>query len=71
MKPTDEDIRIWTRKALSWHKAPVHIFWLGDDRVPSLIPQTGSGKVKKYELREIAESILKLRDLQAGKNAKL
>lgn len=74
-KPTDEEIRTWTRQALGWHKAPVHIFWLGEDGVPNDIPQTGSGKIKKFELRVLGEAIIASREggqrLTMEKGAKL
>ncbi|RFU27826.1 hypothetical protein B7463_g8521, partial [Scytalidium lignicola] len=57
-KPTDEEIRAWTRQTLGRHKAPVHVFWLGHEGAPNEIPQTGSGKVKKFELRALGESIV-------------
>ncbi|RDL33291.1 Acetyl-CoA synthetase-like protein [Venustampulla echinocandica] len=74
-KPTDEEIRTWTRQALGWHKAPVHIFWLGDEGAPRDIPQTGSGKIQKFELRALGESIVNAREnrqkLRIEKGAKL
>lgn len=63
-RPTDEEIRGWTRQALGWHKAPVHIFWLGEEGAPNDIPQTGSGKVKKFELRSLGERIVASRQNQ-------
>lgn len=57
-RPSDEDIQAWTRQTLGRHKAPVNCFWLGEDGVPGDIPITGSGKVKKFELRKLGESLL-------------
>lgn len=55
---TDDEVREWTRQTLGRHKAPAHIFWLGEGGVPSDIPITGSGKVKKFEFRKLGESLL-------------
>jgi len=55
-----EEIKSWVRKVLGRHKAPVHIFWLGED-CSEEVPLTGSGKIKKFVLREVAESILQQR----------
>ena len=57
-RPSEEDLRSFVRDALGWHKAPVHIFWLE----PNVdFPKTGSGKIKKYELKAHGENILKKR----------
>jgi acyl-CoA synthetase (AMP-forming)/AMP-acid ligase II len=39
-RPSDESLREWTRLTLGRHKAPVHIFWLGEDGVPADVPMT-------------------------------
>jgi acyl-CoA synthetase (AMP-forming)/AMP-acid ligase II len=57
-KPGLEDIKSWVRKVLGRHKAPVHVFWLGED-CNAEVPLTGSGKIKKFVLRDVAEGILK------------
>ncbi|KAF2193547.1 acetyl-CoA synthetase-like protein [Zopfia rhizophila CBS 207.26] len=57
-KPDLEEIKKWVRKVLGRHKAPAHVFWLGKD-VKDEIPLTGSGKIKKFVLREWAEELLK------------
>lgn len=56
-KPGLEDVKTWVRAVLGRHKAPTAIFWLGDDCEPD-VPLTGSGKVKKFVLRERAEALL-------------
>lgn len=48
-KPSLEEVRSFVRDTLGWHKAPVHVFWL--DRTEDF-PKTGSGKIKKHELRD-------------------
>ena len=57
-RPRDEEIRDWIRQTLGRHKAPAHVFWLGENGISSEIPITGSGKVKKFEFRKLGESIL-------------
>jgi acyl-CoA synthetase (AMP-forming)/AMP-acid ligase II len=59
-KPGLEDIKAWVRQVLGRHKAPVHVFWLGED-CSAEVPLTGSGKIKKFVLRDVAEEILKTR----------
>lgn len=66
-KPSDDDIRGWTRKVLGRHKAPVYVFWFGEEGVPVEVPQTGSGKVKKPDLRVLGEKVVRGR---AGEPAK-
>lgn len=56
-KPDLEEVKGWVRKLLGRHKAPMHIFWLGEDCAAE-VPLTGSGKIKKFVLREWAEGLL-------------
>ena len=59
---SDDAVRAWVRTELGRHKAPAHIFWLGDDpELPKDIPLTGSGKVKKYEMAAVAEGLVQKR----------
>lgn len=55
-KPGLEEIRQWVRKVLGRHKAPTKVFWLGED-CDAAVPLTGSGKVKKFALRAVAEEL--------------
>jgi acyl-CoA synthetase (AMP-forming)/AMP-acid ligase II len=58
-RPTDDALRAWVREVLGRHKAPAHIFWFGDAETGmSEVPQTGSGKVKKHVLRDVAGRIV-------------
>ncbi|THW76030.1 acid Co-A ligase [Aureobasidium pullulans] len=57
-KPSDEEVREWTRQTLGRHKAPAHVFWLGENGVTDQIPITGSGKIKKFEMRKIGQDLL-------------
>ncbi|EMD93660.1 hypothetical protein COCC4DRAFT_209258 [Bipolaris maydis ATCC 48331] len=59
-KPDLAEIQGWVRKVLGRHKAPVHIFWLGED-CDAEVPLTGSGKIRKFVLRDVAENLLKER----------
>ena len=56
-KPDLQEVQKWVRKILGRHKAPVHILWLGED-CSADVPLTGSGKIKKFVLRDVAEGIL-------------
>ncbi|OJJ45847.1 hypothetical protein ASPZODRAFT_133716 [Penicilliopsis zonata CBS 506.65] len=58
-RPTDEEVRDWTRETLGRHKAPRHVFVFGEDGVSETVPITGSGKVRKVDLRAVAERVLK------------
>ena len=57
-KPNIEAIRAWTREKLGRHKTPVHVFWLGEDGVTADVPITGSGKIKKFEMKKIGQELL-------------
>ena len=59
-KPDLAEVQSWVRKVLGRHKAPVHIFWLGE-YCKAEIPLTGSGKIRKFVLRDVAEELLKSR----------
>lgn len=67
-KPSVEEIQAYVRETLGQHKAPVHVFWLGEDGVPADIPITGSGKIKKVEMRCLGQELL---DAGAEPKAKL
>ncbi|KAL7928679.1 acetyl-CoA synthetase-like protein [Trichoderma chlorosporum] len=57
-KLTDQQVRDWVRKTLGNHKAPTHVFWLGQDGVPADVPLTGSGKIRKFEMAKLGDEIL-------------
>ncbi|KAI0180575.1 4-coumarate-CoA ligase [Hypoxylon sp. FL1284] len=57
-RPDDASVREWVQQTLGRHKAPAHVFWLGEDGVPADVPLTGSGKVKKYEMARLGEELL-------------
>jgi hypothetical protein len=56
--PTDNEVRDWVRCKLGKHKAPPHIFWLGQNGVPATVPLTGSGKVRKFEMAQLGSKLL-------------
>ncbi|KAI0444513.1 hypothetical protein F4803DRAFT_511570 [Xylaria telfairii] len=53
-----EEVRAWVRERLAYHKAPVHIFWVGKGGSLESFPVTGSGKIQKDKLREVANSLV-------------
>lgn len=57
-RPTHAELKSWTRETLGRHKCPEHVFWLGEDGIIGQIPLTGSGKIQKFTLRELAEDHL-------------
>jgi acyl-coenzyme A synthetase/AMP-(fatty) acid ligase len=63
-RPSDQQMRDWVRQKLGGHKAPAHMFWIGEDGVPADVPLTGSGKVKKFEMARFGEETLRKRRLE-------
>lgn len=57
-KPDLEEVKKWVRKVLGRHKAPTKVFWLGED-CGAEVPLTGSGKIKKFVMRDLAERLIK------------
>ncbi|KAE8142434.1 hypothetical protein BDV38DRAFT_267717 [Aspergillus pseudotamarii] len=60
-RPSDEELRVWTREKLGRHKAPQYVFVFGEEGVDRTIPITGSGKVRKVDLRKTAAQVLEQR----------
>lgn len=60
-QPDVEELRTWTRETLGRHKAPQHVFVFGEEGVDKTVPVTGSGKVRKVDLRKIAAKVLERR----------
>ncbi|KDE85286.1 acyl-CoA synthetases /AMP-acid ligases II [Aspergillus oryzae 100-8] len=60
-RPSDEELRVWTREKLGRHKAPQYVFVFGEEGVDRTIPITGSGKVRKVDLRKTAAQVLERR----------
>lgn len=59
---SDEMVRSWVREKLGRHKAPAHVFWLGENGIPADVPLTGSGKVRKFEMAKLAEKLVGRRE---------
>ncbi|KAJ5382109.1 hypothetical protein N7517_000020 [Penicillium concentricum] len=57
-RPTDDELRTWTRETLGRHKAPQYVFVFGEEGASGTVPVTGSGKVRKVELRQMAMTVL-------------
>ncbi|KAH8811663.1 hypothetical protein F5884DRAFT_284170 [Xylogone sp. PMI_703] len=58
IRPSDVELQDWVRATLGRHKIPIHIFWLGDEGVCEAFPITGSGKLKKNELRDLGNNLI-------------
>ncbi|KAK5285760.1 hypothetical protein LTR80_010459 [Exophiala xenobiotica] len=57
-RPNAREINQWVRKTLGSHKAPKHVFWIGDADVGNDFPKTGSGKHQKHILRLIGDRLV-------------
>ena len=66
-RPSLDEVRDWVRRQLGKHKAPSHVFWLGAGGVPSAVPLTGSGKVRKFELAQLGNKLLQAHKAGATK----
>ncbi|QDS72568.1 hypothetical protein FKW77_000778 [Venturia effusa] len=58
VRPGDDEVRRWTMETLGRHKSPAHVFWLGENGMIDQLPLTGSGKIQKFVLRDVAEQWL-------------
>ncbi|RHZ58389.1 uncharacterized protein CDV56_105762 [Aspergillus thermomutatus] len=72
LKPIEEgsrldhdEIRRYVSQTLGRHKAPQHIFWIGDAGVGEDFPKTGSGKHQKHILRDLGNRLVKLDSVRA------
>lgn len=57
-KPSSPELRQFVGERLGRHKAPKHIFWLGDKGVGEDFPKTGSGKHQKHMMRDIGNRLV-------------
>lgn len=57
-RPSTASLQDFVRKTLGWHKAPSHIFWLGENED---FPTTGNGKIKKHVLKTQGDEVIKNR----------
>lgn len=60
-RPPDDELRAWTRETLGRHKAPQYVFVFGQEGVEETVPVTGSGKIRKVDLRKMAGEVLQRR----------
>ncbi|KAI0393786.1 hypothetical protein F5Y17DRAFT_288430 [Xylariaceae sp. FL0594] len=51
-----DQVQDWVRKNLSGHLAPKYVFWIDS------YPKTGSGKIQKFRLRQLARGMLGLKE---------
>jgi len=58
-----EALQAWVCEKLARHKAPQHVFHLGEEEVGDEFPLTGSGKLKKNVLRDLADRLVLRRSL--------
>ncbi|KAL2848890.1 acetyl-CoA synthetase-like protein [Aspergillus pseudoustus] len=58
-KLEDQAVRSHVLDHLGRHKAPQHIFWIGDAGVGTDFPKTGSGKHQKHILRDIGNRLVR------------
>lgn len=54
----DREIQLWVESTLGRHKAPQHVFWIGDAAVGDDFPKTGSGKHQKHLLRDTGNRLV-------------
>lgn len=58
-RPKSAEIVDWVRQSMGKHKAPTHVWWVGDQADVLSFPKTGSGKYQKHILKEIGQSLMK------------
>jgi acyl-CoA synthetase (AMP-forming)/AMP-acid ligase II len=64
-RPTLPEVSKWVKEALGGHKAPKHVWWIGDPGIGDDFPKTGSGKHQKHILRAIGQRLIKPDPLRA------
>ncbi|KAI9925758.1 hypothetical protein ASPWEDRAFT_158213 [Aspergillus wentii DTO 134E9] len=60
-KLSDKEVQDWVSQTLGRHKAPKHIFWIGDARVGDDFPKTGSGKHQKHVMRAMGDRLIAIK----------
>ncbi|CAK7200229.1 hypothetical protein SEUCBS139899_002920 [Sporothrix eucalyptigena] len=66
-RPSDAELRQWVSQTLGRHKAPKHVFWVGDQGVGKDLIKTASGKYQKHLMRALGNGLLKQSDPVAAK----
>ncbi|KAF7162830.1 hypothetical protein CNMCM5623_007952 [Aspergillus felis] len=64
-RPCHHELRQYVSQTLGRHKAPQHIFWIGDAGVGDDFPKTGSGKHQKHILRDLGNRLVELNSVRA------
>lgn len=60
-EPTLHEIQAFGRERMARYKVPAHLFIMGKEGLEDDFPKTGSGKVRKVELRDMANELVKRR----------
>ncbi|RMJ28843.1 long-chain-fatty-acid-CoA ligase [Aspergillus sp. HF37] len=64
-RASDEALRNWVRETLGRYKVPHYVFVFGEEGVDRAVPVTGSGKVRKVDLRRTAMEVLERRSVDS------
>ncbi|KAJ5141207.1 hypothetical protein N7526_002202 [Penicillium atrosanguineum] len=62
----EAEVKQWVSEKLGRHKTPEHTFWIGDQKVGSDFPKTGSGKHQKHLMRDLGNRLVQ-RDVVRAK----
>ncbi|CAP95844.1 hypothetical protein E8E15_010305 [Penicillium rubens] len=65
-KVPDTEVKQWVGEKLGRHKTPQYTFWIGDEKVGTDFPKTGSGKHQKHIMRDLG-NLLVQRDTARAK----
>ncbi|KAF9250418.1 hypothetical protein DTO027I6_4047 [Penicillium roqueforti] len=57
-RPSIQELQQFVGERLGRHKAPKHVFWLGEKGVGDDFPKTGSGKHQKHMMRDIGNRLV-------------
>jgi long-chain acyl-CoA synthetase len=71
VKPSDEELRKWVRQKLAPFKQPKYFWWLGSRPEFRVWPKTGSGKLRKPDLRVIASRLIEAESKRSLSRPKL
>ncbi|PWY65929.1 acetyl-CoA synthetase-like protein [Aspergillus eucalypticola CBS 122712] len=66
-KVSPDELRHYVSQTLGRHKAPQHIFWIGDAGVGTDFPKTGSGKHQKHLLRDLGNRLVRAREVNRAR----
>ena len=57
-RPRDEDVSDWVGERLARYKRPVRVWWLGVGGCPGEWMKTSNGKLRKRDIRAVAEGLM-------------